>query len=186
MSSGERPIGAAKGKQSDTEALCQLPPPRCPRAHPCLWGLMHCHVHCSCIIFCSAAMALTDATPPDIHVMETFAAVLSAPAEPFPELEMVPAAAADRRRLFLQEYGDGYGLQGRLEALREAEFARLGTSVYLDQAGSGLYQASQIREASHLLETSVFGNPHSISACSQKTQVGPVMRFVVWRGGHGA
>ena len=25
MSSGERPIGAAKGKQSDTEALCQLP-----------------------------------------------------------------------------------------------------------------------------------------------------------------
>ena len=29
MSSGERPIGAAKGKQSDTEALCQ-PPPRPP------------------------------------------------------------------------------------------------------------------------------------------------------------
>ena len=27
MSSGERPIGAAKGKQSDTEALCQHPPP---------------------------------------------------------------------------------------------------------------------------------------------------------------
>ena len=29
MSSGERPIGAAKGKQSDTEALCSTPP---------LWG----------------------------------------------------------------------------------------------------------------------------------------------------
>ena len=27
MSSGERPIGAAKGKQSDTEALCQPLPP---------------------------------------------------------------------------------------------------------------------------------------------------------------
>ena len=27
MNSGERPIGAAKGKQSDTEALCQPPPP---------------------------------------------------------------------------------------------------------------------------------------------------------------
>ena len=26
MSSGERPIGAAKGTQSDTEALCQTPP----------------------------------------------------------------------------------------------------------------------------------------------------------------
>ena len=32
MSSGERPIGAAKGKQSDTEALCQPPPP--PRVLP--------------------------------------------------------------------------------------------------------------------------------------------------------
>ena len=27
MSGGERPIGAAKGTQSDTEALCQTPPP---------------------------------------------------------------------------------------------------------------------------------------------------------------
>ena len=27
MSSGERPIGTAKGKQSDTEALCHPPPP---------------------------------------------------------------------------------------------------------------------------------------------------------------
>ena len=33
MSSGERPIGAAKGKQSDTEALCQ-PPPNPADAHP--------------------------------------------------------------------------------------------------------------------------------------------------------
>ena len=31
MCSGERPIGAAKGKQSDTEALCQPPPPPLPR-----------------------------------------------------------------------------------------------------------------------------------------------------------
>ena len=30
MSSGERPIGAAKGKQSDTEASCQTPPPSSP------------------------------------------------------------------------------------------------------------------------------------------------------------
>ena len=30
MSSGERPIGAAKGKQSDTEALCQPPPLQTP------------------------------------------------------------------------------------------------------------------------------------------------------------
>ena len=30
MSSGERPIGAAKGKQSDTEAFCQRPAPPGP------------------------------------------------------------------------------------------------------------------------------------------------------------
>ena len=41
MSSGERPIGAAKGKQSDTEALCQPPPPQirrpvCPREGVCV------------------------------------------------------------------------------------------------------------------------------------------------------
>ena len=30
MSSGERPIGATKGKQSDTEALCQPPPSPAP------------------------------------------------------------------------------------------------------------------------------------------------------------
>ena len=33
MSSGERPIGAAKGKQPDTEALCETP----PRHPPILW-----------------------------------------------------------------------------------------------------------------------------------------------------
>ena len=30
MSSGERPIGVAKGKQPNTEALCQPPPTRPP------------------------------------------------------------------------------------------------------------------------------------------------------------
>ena len=34
MSSGERPIGAAKGKQSDTEALCPPPPRRVQTPHP--------------------------------------------------------------------------------------------------------------------------------------------------------
>ena len=34
MSSGERPMGAAKGKQADTEALCQTPPPPVPHGPP--------------------------------------------------------------------------------------------------------------------------------------------------------
>ena len=42
MSGGERPVGAAKCKQSDTEALCQTPPPLpvadCPtRLPPWVW-----------------------------------------------------------------------------------------------------------------------------------------------------
>ena len=36
MSSGERPIGAAKGTQSDTKALCQHPPPP-----PAVYGRSH-------------------------------------------------------------------------------------------------------------------------------------------------
>ena len=35
MSSGERPIGAAKGTQSDTEALCHPPPP--PPSNEMAW-----------------------------------------------------------------------------------------------------------------------------------------------------
>ena len=45
MSSGERPIGAAKGKQSDTEALCQPPPPPVAQARACpstQWALNRC------------------------------------------------------------------------------------------------------------------------------------------------
>ena len=54
MSSGERPIGAAKGKQSDTEALCQAPPPQStrlpslcattPRAQLCVFPVPLCVV----------------------------------------------------------------------------------------------------------------------------------------------
>ena len=41
MSSGERPMGAAKGKQSDTEALCHPPPPpkRAPEGEQTLLGI---------------------------------------------------------------------------------------------------------------------------------------------------
>ena len=39
LSSGERPIGAAKGKQSNTEALCQTPPAGCSINQPLSKGL---------------------------------------------------------------------------------------------------------------------------------------------------
>jgi molybdenum cofactor sulfurtransferase len=52
--------------------------------------------------------------------------------------------------------------------LRRTEFARLdrGGHVYLDYTGGGLYADSQLREHLQLLETGVYGNPHSINPTS--------------------
>jgi molybdenum cofactor sulfurtransferase len=55
-----------------------------------------------------------------------------------------------------------------LDDLRRNEFARLdrGGHVYLDYTGGGLYAQSQLREHMRMLESSVFGNPHSINPTS--------------------
>ena len=55
-----------------------------------------------------------------------------------------------------------------LDELRRTEFARLdrGGHVYLDYTGGGLYAESQVREHLRMLETGVFGNPHSINPTS--------------------
>jgi len=50
-----------------------------------------------------------------------------------------------------------------LDDLREREYARLDRfgHIYLDYTGAGLYAAGQIREHLRLLDSEVFGNPHS-------------------------
>ena len=50
-----------------------------------------------------------------------------------------------------------------LDDLRGREYSRLDTlgHVYLDYTGAGLYSTSQVREHLGLLESHVFGNPHS-------------------------
>ncbi|MGZ4179583.1 MAG: aminotransferase class V-fold PLP-dependent enzyme [Solirubrobacteraceae bacterium] len=55
-----------------------------------------------------------------------------------------------------------------LDELRETDFARLDRDhqVYLDYTGGGLYASSQLREHFALLESCVFGNPHSIKPTS--------------------
>lgn len=54
-------------------------------------------------------------------------------------------------------------------ALRRREFARLDaqTHCYLDYTGSALYGESQIRAHMRLLQTGVFGNPHSESSTAR-------------------
>jgi selenocysteine lyase/cysteine desulfurase len=51
--------------------------------------------------------------------------------------------------------------------LRQREFARLGDHAYLDYTGSALYADSQLRAHHALLESGLFGNPHSDSAPSR-------------------
>ncbi len=54
-------------------------------------------------------------------------------------------------------------------ALRRREFARLDDQAhcYLDYTGSALYGASQLRAHAQLLESGVFGNPHSESSTAR-------------------
>ena len=55
-----------------------------------------------------------------------------------------------------------------LDELRRTDFTRLdrGGHVYLDYTGGGLFASSQLREHMALLESDVFGNPHSINPTS--------------------
>jgi molybdenum cofactor sulfurtransferase len=56
-----------------------------------------------------------------------------------------------------------YASTRALDALRATEYARLDRQgqVYLDYTGGGLYAESQLRDHLALLQTHVFGNPHS-------------------------
>jgi selenocysteine lyase/cysteine desulfurase len=55
-----------------------------------------------------------------------------------------------------------------LDDLRARDYARLDQlgEVYLDYTGAGLYGSSQVREHVNLLESHVFGNPHSRNPAS--------------------
>jgi len=62
-----------------------------------------------------------------------------------------------------------------LDDLREREYSRLDHlgHVYLDYTGGGLYAASQVSEHLRLLESEVFGNPHSHNPTSA-----PITRLI--------
>lgn len=61
-----------------------------------------------------------------------------------------------------------YAGTAALDALRQLEYGRLdaGKQVYLDYTGGGLHAASQVHQHAELLNSSVFGNPHSTSPSS--------------------
>jgi molybdenum cofactor sulfurtransferase len=73
----------------------------------------------------------------------------------------------DAHAAFVRRHPE-YADTARLDELRQTEFARLdrGGHVYLDYTGGGLYADSQLREHMRLLETGVYGNPHSVNPTS--------------------
>jgi selenocysteine lyase/cysteine desulfurase len=64
-----------------------------------------------------------------------------------------------------------YAETSSLDELRRADYSRLDEQghVYLDYTGAGLYAASQVRRHFGMLESSVFGNPHSRNPTSSAT-----------------
>ena len=68
---------------------------------------------------------------------------------------------------FLKTYPE-YERTRSVDALRASEYRRLDDQdhVYLDYTGGGLHAESQIREHAELLNSGVFGNPHSASLTS--------------------
>jgi molybdenum cofactor sulfurtransferase len=73
----------------------------------------------------------------------------------------------DRLRDFLRKHPE-YESTARLDDIRAAEYSRLDEAgaVYLDYTGACLYAASQVREHSQILASSLLGNPHSGSPAS--------------------
>lgn len=64
-----------------------------------------------------------------------------------------------------------YAYGGSLYAWRHIEFPNLGAnSTYLDFTGSGLFQVSQLKESLKFLESALFCNIHSDSACSRNSE----------------
>jgi selenocysteine lyase/cysteine desulfurase len=78
-----------------------------------------------------------------------------------------PSQLTSKEAAFLDRH-PGYADTAVLDELRRTEFARLdqGRHVYLDYTGGGLYAESQLREHMRLLESGIFGNPHSINPTS--------------------
>ncbi len=68
---------------------------------------------------------------------------------------------------FLEAHPE-YAATAALDELRATDFARLdaGGHVYLDYTGGGLFAVSQMHEHVRLLESTVFGNPHSVNPTS--------------------
>jgi selenocysteine lyase/cysteine desulfurase len=67
----------------------------------------------------------------------------------------------------------GFRETALLDELRKTEYARLDAcgDVYLDYTGGSLYAASQLEEHMRMLQTRVYGNPHSVNPTSSAATI---------------
>ncbi|KAH3766036.1 molybdenum cofactor sulfurase [Pelomyxa schiedti] len=72
--------------------------------------------------------------------------------------------------LFLEQASGNYGYNGTIDSLRRSDFPYLEGNVYLDYTGSGLYQYHQVSAFTDNLFANLYGNAHSPSPCSKKTE----------------
>ncbi|HEX5504284.1 MAG TPA: aminotransferase class V-fold PLP-dependent enzyme [Thermomicrobiales bacterium] len=89
-------------------------------------------------------------------------AAVAPPAADAPRRPDQPGAAEAAFQAFRRDY-PAYDATRALDRLRATEYARLDRQgqVYLDYTGGGLYAESQLRDHLALLDSRVFGNPHS-------------------------
>ncbi|CAG8564604.1 226_t:CDS:2, partial [Paraglomus occultum] len=73
------------------------------------------------------------------------------------------------KQAFIDEYGDRYGYNGRIDQIREEEYPHLKNGVYLDHAGTTTYSQSTLDNLKADLTANLYGNPHSKSPSSMLT-----------------
>lgn len=80
---------------------------------------------------------------------------------------MVKAGLETARREFLRDF-PAFTATSVLDELRARGYSRLDEQghVYLDYTGGGLYDVAQVRAHAEMLESTVFGNPHSTNPTS--------------------
>ncbi|PHJ20435.1 cysteine desulfurase selenocysteine lyase family plp dependent transferase superfamily protein [Cystoisospora suis] len=75
----------------------------------------------------------------------------------------------ERRTRFLQQYGDVYNVD--IEQVQKKELSRFAGQVYMDYAGSGVYQQQQLRDIFDDLSRNSYGNAHSRNPSAKHTDV---------------
>ncbi|PFH37656.1 cysteine desulfurase/selenocysteine lyase family PLP dependent transferase superfamily protein [Besnoitia besnoiti] len=73
----------------------------------------------------------------------------------------------ERRTRFLLRYGDAYNVQ--VEQIRQKELTRFEGQIYMDYAGSGVYQQQQLQQVFEDFSRSAYGNAHSRNPSAKRT-----------------